>query len=200
MIERTQITGLVLAGGLGRRMSEDGQTVDKGLQTFRGQPLISHVLARLAPQVNTVLVNANRNTDRYSTFGHPVVTDRIEGFAGPLAGLHSGMRACPTDWLASAPCDAPFLPADLVARLAHAADVAGAQVAAARTGRQAQPVFMLVRCALADHLEAFLASGARRIDAWQSTLRMAEVDFVDEQPFLNFNTREDLLGHEGGPP
>ncbi len=205
-IERDDITGIVLAGGLGRRMSSDGQGVDKGLQPFRGRPMVAHVIERLAPQVGTLVINANRNIERYADFGWPVVRDAIEGFAGPLAGLHAGMTQARTRWVATVPCDSPFLPLDLVARLSAAvvardddsptADVSGVQLAVARTAGQAHPVFALVERALIDDLRAFLASGQRKIDAWYAPLRVVEVAFADEAAFRNINTVKELRDHE----
>lgn len=197
--DRKRITGLVLAGGLGRRMSADGAGVDKGLALLRGRPMVAHVLERLAPQVGELLVNANRNADRYAAFGYPVVADAIEGYAGPLAGLHAGMRAATTPWIVTAPCDSPFLPHDLVARLwggLHSPAGAPAQLAVACTGDQAHPVFSLVDRALLANLEAFLASGGRKIDAWYAALRVVEVAFVDEQAFRNINTEQELKLNE----
>jgi molybdenum cofactor guanylyltransferase len=196
MIERSQVTGLVLAGGLGRRMAPGEGGVDKGLEPFRGRPMIAHVIERFAPQVGALLVNANRNRERYVEFGYPVVGDEIPDFAGPLAGLHAGLRACATRWLATAPCDSPFLPADLVARLAEGAVAAGAPLAVARTASGSQPVFLLVAHELLPHLEGFLAGGRRRVDAWYASLAVVEVDFDDEQAFLNINTREELARSE----
>ena len=198
--ERASITGLVLAGGLGRRMSADGSGVDKGLAMLGGRPMVAHVLARLAPQVGPVLVNANRNVERYAEFGHPVIPDAIEGYAGPLAGLHAGMRAATTPWIVTSPCDSPFLPLDLVARLWAAAQAdprEPAQLAVARTGgSQAHPVFALVDRALLENLDAFLASGRRKIDAWYAPLRVVAVDFPDEDAFRNINTPEELRLNE----
>jgi molybdopterin-guanine dinucleotide biosynthesis protein A len=193
---RRRITGLVLAGGLGRRMSADGAGVDKGLAPLRGKPMVAHVIERLAPQVGEIVINANRNTERYAAFGHRVVPDAIEGYAGPLAGLHAGMRAATTPWIVTAPCDSPFLPDDLVARLWSAlqkADGGPAQVAVARTGGdQPHPVFALIDRSLLANLEGFLATGRRKIDAWYAPLRVVEVDFPDEQAFRNINTQEEL--------
>jgi molybdopterin-guanine dinucleotide biosynthesis protein A len=199
-IPREAITGIVLAGGLGRRMSADGAGVDKGLQPFGGRPMAAHVIERLAPQVGRLAINANRNLDAWRVFGAPVFEDRIEGFAGPLAGLHAAMAFATTPWIATAPCDSPFLPADLVERLARAAVDAGAQVAVARTGDQAHPVFALVERSLHDHLDAFLASGRRRIDAWYAPLRVVEVGFDDASAFRNINTADELArwAHEPG--
>lgn len=153
------VTGIVLAGGLGRRMGG----VDKGLQPLRGRPLVAHVIERLAPQVNEIVVNANQNLDAYRAFGHPVVPDEVGGFAGPLAGLHAGLGVARYALAVTVPCDSPFLPADLVARLAAA--LGAHQLAVAKTGDQPHPVFCLVRTALRAHLGAFLAAGGRKIDA-----------------------------------
>jgi molybdopterin-guanine dinucleotide biosynthesis protein A len=177
---RDAIAGVVLAGGLGRRMSGDGRGEDKGLRAFAGQPL-----AALA-------INANRNLEAWRSYGLPVIPDRLAGFAGPLAGLHAAMTWADTPWIATVPCDSPMLPVDLVARLAQAVAAADAQVAVARTGSRAHPVFALVQRALAADLERFLASGRRRIDAWYAPLRVAEVLFEDERAFVNINTPDDL--------
>lgn len=196
MIPREAITGLVLAGGLGRRMSADGAGVDKGLQPFRGRPMIAQVIDRLAPQVGPLLLNANRNGDAYGAFGHPVIADRIEGFAGPLAGLHAGMMNAGTEWLVTAPCDTPFVPDDLVARLARAAEADAAEVAIACANGRSHPVFLLVRRALLPDLEAFLRAGERKVDRWYARLRHVLVDFPDEHAFLNINTPDELRRSE----
>jgi len=196
-IDRSEVTGIVLAGGLGRRMSADGQGVDKGLQPFRGRPMAQHAIERLAPQVATLIINANRNLDRYREFGWPVVSDAVEGFAGPLAGLHAGMRHARTRYVVTVPCDSPFLPLDLVARLGAAlASTPGARLAVARTGAQAHPVFALVERALLENLEAFLAGGRRKIDAWYAPLGVVEVEFGDEAAFRNINTPQELSEQE----
>jgi molybdenum cofactor guanylyltransferase len=183
------ITGLVLAGGLGRRMGG----VDKGLQAFRGEPMVAHVIRRLAPQVESLLINANQNIERYGAFGHPVVVDAIGGYAGPLAGLHAGLTACRTPLLVSSPCDSPFLPADLVARLHDALVRGGAELAVARTGAQVHPVFSLVHRHVLPGLTEFLDGGGRKIDYWYGALKVVEVAF-DDQPdaFANINTLNEL--------
>ena len=191
-IARTDITGIILAGGLGRRMSVDGLGLDKGLQRFRGRPMAAHAIERLLPQVGQVAINANRNADQWAALGLPVFCDRIPDFAGPLAGLHAAMAFATTPWLVTVPCDSPFLPVDLVLRLAQAAADKAAQVAVAHTGDQPHPVFALVQRSLEPDLAAFLASGRRRIDAWSAPLRVAEVDFVDEHAFVNLNTPDEL--------
>jgi molybdopterin-guanine dinucleotide biosynthesis protein A len=182
-----QITGIVLAGGLGRRMGG----VDKGLQALHGRPMVAAVLERLAPQVAEILINANQNADTYAAFGHRVVPDAVGGFAGPLAGLHAGLSAARHDFVVTVPCDSPFLPVDLVARLAKS--LKQNDLAVAKTGDQAHPVFALVRRAVKANLEAFLAGGGRKIDAWYASLKVIEVNFDDEaDAFRNINTRAEL--------
>ncbi len=190
------ITGLVLAGGQGRRMGG----VDKGLQPLRGRPRIEWVLERLAPQVAEVVINANANLERYGAYGHRVVSDAIGGFAGPLAGLHAGLAATSHPLLVTVPCDSPFLPLDLVARLEAALERERADLAVAKTGAQPHPVFSLVRTSLAPHLAAFLSGGGRKIDAWYSALKVVEVPFDDKpEAFSNINTRAELAQYEVGP-
>jgi len=183
------VTGIVLAGGQGRRMGG----VDKGLVDLAGTPMVAHVLARLVPQVGDVLINANQNLDRYRALGHPVVPDAVGGFAGPLAGLHAGMTQAKRQFVVTVPCDSPFLPRDLVTRLHAALERERAQLAVARTFDQPHPVFALVRRDLLPNLAAFLASGGRKIDAWYAALRVVEVAFDDEaDAFRNINTADEL--------
>lgn len=183
------ITGIVLAGGMGRRMGG----VDKGLVPFQGKPLVEHVLERLRPQVSEVLINANRETDTYAGFGHQVIPDAIGGFAGPLAGLHCGMTAATQPLVVTVPCDSPFLPGDLVKRLLQAMQAADADLAVAKTGNQPHPVFCLCKTALLPDLTDFLQHGGRKIDAWYARLHTIEVPFDDEAgAFANINTPEEL--------
>ncbi|MBO3708740.1 MAG: molybdenum cofactor guanylyltransferase [Candidatus Accumulibacter sp.] len=185
------ITGVVLAGGLGRRMGG----VDKGLQELDGRPLVSWVIERLAPQVDELLLNANRNAERYAAFGHAVVADRIDGFAGPLAGLHAALSVARHPLVATAPCDSPFLPTDLVARLHAALDDSGAELAVARSLGRVQPVFCLCRRTALPALSAHLAAGGRRIERWFCSLPLVEVSFEDQPAaFANINSVEDLVG------
>jgi molybdopterin-guanine dinucleotide biosynthesis protein A len=186
---RAEVTGIVLAGGQGRRMGG----VDKGWVEMGGRPLVSWVLERLAPQVAGVVINANQSVERYAALGHPVVPDAIGGFAGPLAGVHAALAVVTTPWAVTVPCDSPFLPADLVDRLAHAAAGAQGQLAVARTHDRAHPVFALVRRDVRPHLAAFLDGGGRKIDAWYATLAVVEVPFDDEaDAFANINTAAEL--------
>jgi molybdopterin-guanine dinucleotide biosynthesis protein A len=191
------ITGVVLAGGLGRRMGG----VDKGLRTLRGRPMTAWVVERFAPQVDELLINANQNTAEYARFGYRVIADAIGGYAGPLAGLHAGLAAATHPLVATAPCDSPFLPSDLVARLHDALITHAAQLTVAKTGDQAHPVFCLCRRDVLPHLEAFLSAGGRKIDAWYSTLKIVEVSFDDNAAaFSNINSPEELAAFEAAPP
>lgn len=187
-----QITGLILAGGRGSRMG----SIDKGLAPFGSQPMVQHVITRLQPQVQRLLINANQNLDTYAAFGSPVWPDAMPDFAGPLAGLQTGLMHCETPYLVTAPCDSPFLPADLVQRLASALQMDDADLAVAVTGdnetRQPHPVFCLAKTSLLPHLTEFLQRGGRKVDHWYATLRVSEVHFEDEAAFRNINTLAEL--------
>jgi molybdopterin-guanine dinucleotide biosynthesis protein A len=171
-------------------------SVDKGLQLFRNAPMALHVMMRLSPQVGYLMINANQNIAPYEGFGAPVWQDEIQGFAGPLAGLHTGLTHCETEYLVTAPCDSPFLPSDLVARVAQGLQTQQADLAVAVTGegetRQPHPVFCLARVTLLPHLTEYLQSGERKFDKWYATLKVAEVHFDDEDAFRNINTLGEL--------
>ncbi|BBD78309.1 molybdenum cofactor guanylyltransferase MobA [Hydrogenophilus thermoluteolus] len=204
---RPAVTGLILAGGEGRRMGG----VDKGWVTWRDKPLIAWAIERLRPQVTQLLVSANRSLERYRALGYPVVSDAPEWrFAGPLAGIAAGLAAAPSEWVVTVPCDAPLLPRDLVARFLAAAHKAGVlarpgvhgaetthdtlpPVFFAHDGVRAHPVFLLVHRAHLPSLTAFLATNRRRIDAWYGTLPHSAVSFADEpDAFANCNDPESL--------
>lgn len=185
------ITGLILAGGLGTRMG--GQ--DKGLVDLAGRPMVEHVLARLAPQVGRVMINANRNADVYARFGLPVLADRLPGFVGPLAGLDAALHAPGTEgeWVLTCPCDSPFLPLDLATRMLAAALSTHADVAMASAGGQPEPAFLLAHRRIAPQLAAFLEGGGRQIRRWVAEARHVVVDFSDNpRAFSNINTQEEL--------
>jgi molybdopterin-guanine dinucleotide biosynthesis protein A len=185
------VTGVVLAGGQGSRMGG----VDKGLQFFRGRPMVAHAIERFAPQVDELLVNANRNLEAYGAFGHRVIADEIAGFAGPLAGFERGLAHARGALVATVPCDSPFLPLDLVSRLRSALERGKADLAVAKTADQAHPVFCLMRRSVHASLASFLGSGQRKIDRWYAALAVVEVAFDDEaDAFLNINSREELAG------
>lgn len=184
---QSTLTGLILAGGRGSRMGG----VDKGLVEFQGEPLVVQIARRLAPQVGTLKINANRNLERYAALGFEVVADRFPDFAGPLAGMASGLHGLQTPWLLSVPCDSPFVPPDYAARMLAAVNAADAEVGmAVCDGRQ--PVFALVSRHLGEDLERALADGERKIDRWFARHRLVEVDFSDRpDAFLNLNRPED---------
>lgn len=190
-MDKAAITGVILAGGLARRMGG----VDKGLQLLAGRPLVAHVIERLAPQVGGLLINANRSHAEYGALGYALLADRIPDFAGPLAGLHAALVAAATPLVVTVPCDSPYLPRDLVARLHAAMLDQGADLAIARAAGRVHPVFCLCRTALAPQLDIFLRQGGRRVMEWCAGVGGVEVDF-DDQPgaFRNFNTLDDLAG------
>jgi molybdopterin-guanine dinucleotide biosynthesis protein A len=183
------VTGVILAGGQGRRMGG----VDKGMQSFRGRTLVEWVIDRLRPQVDELLINANQNRDLYERHGYRVIADEVDGFAGPLAGLHSALAAASHDLVLTVPCDSPFLATDLAERLYRGWRESCADVAVAFTGPQAHPVFCLARRTLLPHLSEFLTRGGRKIDQWYADLKVARVAFDDEaDAFANFNTLQEL--------
>jgi molybdopterin-guanine dinucleotide biosynthesis protein A len=181
---RASVTGLVLAGGLARRMGG----ADKGLVPLAGRPMVEHVVDALRPQVGTILLSANRNLERYAALGYPVIADALDGHQGPLAGLATALRQHITEFLVTVPCDAPLLPADLVRRLLAACEASDADVAVASDGERQQSVFLLVRARVAPALESYLAGGGRKVDAWLSCVRATVADFSDEPgAFANVN-------------
>ncbi len=201
MIDKASITALVLAGGRGSRMGH----VDKGLQEFRGAAMAAHVLDRLTPQAGQLAINANQNLDAYQAFGVPVWPDDLQGFEGPLAGLETGLRRCTSEYLVTAPCDSPFLPADLVERLAAALEAHGADLALAETEEadqdgvlriQPQPVFALVRKTALPQLSDYLAGGGRRMDGWYGSIKTVRVRFEHASAFRNINTLHELQQYE----
>lgn len=182
------ISGLVLAGGLARRMGG----IDKGLVVLAGKPMIEHVLAGLAPQVGRVLINANRNLEQYGGYGYEVVSDTLEGYLGPLAGALSALEVIDTEFLLTVPCDSPLVAPDLAGRMYAALRLGQADLAVAHDGRRQQPVFLLLKRGLATDLEAYLASGERKIDRWFARHRVAEADLSDRpDSFINVNEPEE---------
>ncbi len=196
MLTRHDVTAVILAGGKGSRM--DGR--DKGLVTLANRPLIEYVIEAVKPQAEHVMINANRNLEQYAVFGYPVVTDTLSGFQGPLAGYLSALTASTTRYIATVPCDGPFLPDDLVDRLIKALTASDAEIAVAHDGQRLQPVYSLIPTALANSLSAFLETGERKIDIWYAQHRVALADFADcPETFINVNTAEqrDRLQNEG---
>jgi molybdopterin-guanine dinucleotide biosynthesis protein A len=193
-IHKTDITGLILAGGRGSRMGG----VDKGLQLFQGTPLVQHAFTRLAPQVGLVMVNANRNLEVYRSMDMEVYRDEVPDFAGPLAGVLAGLSHCTTPYLVTVPCDTPYFPHDLVERLAGGIIDAGIVTAYTRDGDELspQPVFCLMKVSLRDNLRDFIDRGQRKTGLWARELGGAQVVFDDAAAFTNFNTLTELTGAE----
>jgi molybdopterin-guanine dinucleotide biosynthesis protein A len=196
-----EIVAVLLAGGQGTRMSADGQGADKPLRLLGGRPLLTHVIAVVAPQVGRMVLNANGDPARFVDFGLPVVADEVADYPGPLAGILAGMRWAAaqgaTDVLSVA-ADTPFLPGDLVVRLDAARRAAGVPLACAASGGWTHPVIGLWPVALADALEADLRAGMRKIDAWTAQHGVASAEFSMEpfDPFFNVNRPGDLAEAE----
>jgi molybdopterin-guanine dinucleotide biosynthesis protein A len=192
VITQQDITGLILAGGRGMRMGG----VDKGLQTLQGKPMIAHVMQRLQPQVDRIMINANQNLDRYRDFSFPVWSDEKNDYAGPLAGMQAGLIHCETAYMLTVPCDTPMLPTDLVTQLATALEQSTADIAVANTKQhdriQRQPVFCLMKKTVLTDLTAALKRGVRKVDLWLAEKNVVDVVFDDETAFANINTLEEL--------
>lgn len=196
MIDASQITGVILAGGRGSRMGG----VDKGLQPYRGVPLALHTLMRLGSQVGEVMINANRNLAAYESFGVPVWPDADADFAGPLSGFLVGLERAETPFVVTVPCDTPDFPDDLVARLAQALEAENAEIAMVRAPDsedpqgtpRPQPVFCLMHGTLMESLVKFVHDGGRKIDRWTAQHRCAMVDFAEPAAFFNANTLNEL--------
>lgn len=189
MIPHDNITGLILAGGRGRRMNG----ADKGLLMFQGRPLIAHVIEALAPQVGPLLISANRHLARYRSWGRSVISDHSVDFAGPLAGIASGLAQVKTPYLMVAPCDTPFLSGRLVGRLAAALEAEPADAAVAFGAGRMQPLCVLLNRDLEADLNVYLANSDGSAMGWLQQCRHVLVDFSDEpHAFVNINTPQDL--------
>ncbi|MBK1618997.1 molybdenum cofactor guanylyltransferase MobA [Lamprobacter modestohalophilus] len=183
------ITGVVLAGGKARRMGGE----DKGLVELAGQPLVAWIIEGLRPQVQDLMINANRSHERYASYGYQVITDAMADFQGPLAGVAAALAVVRTPWIITVPCDGPYLAPDLVQRLCAALVEQEAELAVASDGARLQPVYALIPQALAPSLEAFLASGERKVERWYAQHRTAIAAFADRPNcFANINSVEDL--------
>lgn len=188
MTQRPDITAVILAGGMGRRM----QGKDKGLIELNGKLLIQHVISAIAPQVGQLVINANRNLQQYANLGYPVISDSLDDYQGPLAGFLVTMNSIGTPYLISVPCDGPLLPNDLVERLVTGRKRANADIAVVHDGQRLQPVYALMPTRLKQDLVAFLESGERKIDLWFARHKVVQVDFSDNpEAFINVNTPMD---------
>ena len=185
---RGLITGAVLAGGRARRMGGE----DKGLVQLGGRTMIEYALDALKQQTSEILINANRNLDRYRHYGWPGGEDKVGDFSGPLAGMASVLAHATTPYVLMVPCDSPMLPRDLARRLYLALVRTNAQITVAHDGERMQPVFALLQRKLLSSMEEYLAEGGRKIDRWYATHRLHSVDFSDKpEAFVNVNTPEE---------
>ncbi|PLY15180.1 MAG: molybdenum cofactor guanylyltransferase MobA [Sedimenticola sp.] len=185
---QTKITGVVLAGGMAQRM---GGT-DEGLIQLIDRPMIDYVIASLTPQVDTIIINANRNLQQYRHYGYPVVADTIGDFPGPLAGIATALSTAETDLVLTVPCDGPWLPSDLTQRLLDQFTSQNADVCVAHDGNRMQPVFGLFHKRILPDIEDYLSAGERKLQLWLKRVRLATADFSDHpEAFINVNTPEE---------
>ncbi|MFT5395723.1 MAG: molybdopterin-guanine dinucleotide biosynthesis protein A [Gammaproteobacteria bacterium] len=186
---KSDVTGVILAGGQARRMG--GQ--DKGLVMLDGIPMVEIIIDVFKPQTAKLLINANRNHDRYAQYGLELVADELSGYCGPLAGMASALKTINTDYMVTAPCDSPFIPLDLVQRLADALENKSTEISVAHDGERIQPVFCMLKKTLLESLTDYLAAGERKIDRWFKQHDFAIADFSDKpETFDNINTLEDV--------
>ncbi|MBR9828980.1 MAG: molybdenum cofactor guanylyltransferase [Oceanospirillales bacterium] len=192
-LDPKKLTGVILAGGRGQRMGGH----DKGLILLAGQPLAVRVRNRLGPQVGTLILNANRSAEQYSQFGFQVVSDLVDGYAGPLAGILTGLASAKTEWVVFSACDTPWIPEDLVARLWRAVEQSRDGIAVAHDGGRMQWLSCLVHRDLQPGLAQALADDVRSMKGWMSQLDVAVADFSDQaSAFANLNSREDIAQAE----
>lgn len=187
------ISAIILSGGRATRMNG----LDKGLVLLQSKPLIQHVINRLTPQVDEILINANRELTDYQALGYTLLKDEVEDFLGPLAGFSLGLQHAKHDYVLTVPCDSPLLPVDLAKRLMAALVVDKADIAVASSDGSTHPVFCLCKKTVLPSLSAYLQQGERRVSAWQKSQQYIEVDFSDcNDAFTNLNTFEDLAALE----
>lgn len=195
MNKQTKVAGVVLAGGLARRMNNQ----DKGLVLYKGQAMVSYAVNSISAVVDQLLINANRNLSDYESFGYPVVSDQTDTFDGPLAGMLAAMDYCSADVLLVMPCDSPLITAEDLQRLLQAQAFEQVDIAVAYDGERLHPVFSVLNTSLQDSLRTYLLSGQRKIDRWFAQHRMQQVDFSDRpQVFMNINTMTELQDLQGG--
>jgi len=187
--DKSNITAVIVAGGQGSRM--DGK--DKGLLKLQDKTLIEHIIEQISPQLDRVIINANRNLEQYRQFGLPVIKDKMPGFQGPLAGILTAMNTVKTEFIITLPCDGPQLAADFVVRLSAALAENSTEIAVAHDGFRIQQMYALIATSLSADLTAFLKLDKRAIKHWLALHKVATADFSDyPEMFLNINTNEEL--------
>lgn len=196
LVTATDIGALILAGGASLRMHGH----DKGLVLLKKKPLVAQILERLQPQVHTVRISANRNLEQYAAFGVPVITDATPGPQGPLVGIYRGLETNPHAWMATVPCDAPFIRSDYIEHLCRAQQRSQSRYVVARHAMQIEPLFLLLHSSALDTLKRFDPYREQSVRAWLATLTVAYADFPDDDlTFQNLNTPEQLLAAEQLP-
>ena len=189
MNKQSKVSGVVLAGGLARRMNKR----DKGLVHFNNKAMITYALQAMAPVVSELFINANRNIEQYQQFNYPVISDAKDDFAGPLAGVYAALNVCHHDVLLVIPCDSPFITAEGLLTLLDERKHRQADIAVAFDGERIHPVFMAIKKSLKDSLKKYLAQGERKIDRWVEQHNWVKVDFsANPEYFSNINTLEQL--------
>lgn len=188
VVPKQKITAVILAGGRAQRMGGE----DKGLLPVQGKPMIEYIIDTLKPQVGQILINANRNLERYQQYGYEVISDIMGEYFGPLVGMASGIQKSQTEYVVTVPCDSPLLPDDLVSKLYNQLQQDDAELAVANDGERMQPVFALLRCDLLPDLLHYLESGGRKIDTWYAQHKTAQADFSKaSNAFMNINSPND---------
>lgn len=189
MDAQTKVTGVILAGGLARRMGRQ----DKGLVMFKGKPLISYAIDTLSKVADEVVINANRNLDEYGKFGLPVISDQSDNFDGPLAGILAAMKDAQDGVLLVLPCDSPFVKARHINELLTALLENDADVAVVFDGERLHPVFLALKMELMPSLQAYLDSEQRKVETWLERQKLVKVDFSEENEiFININSMDEL--------
>ena len=189
MNSQTKVTGVILAGGLARRMNNQ----DKGLINYKGRPMVSYAIAALTSVADQSIINANRNREQYQAFGLPVVADQTDSFDGPLAGVLTAMIYTNADVLVIMPCDSPLIKAEHLQKLLSTRAENDADVAVAYDGERLHPVFLAIKTSLKKSLQDYLASGQRKVDHWLEQQKMVKADFSNEpEIFININTMTEL--------
>ena len=189
MNKQSKVSGVVLAGGLARRMNKQ----DKGLVLFNNRTMVTYALQAMAPVVSELFINANRNIEQYQQFNYPVISDENDDFAGPLAGVYAALKVCGNTVLLVIPCDSPFITADGLQALLDERERCQADIAVAFDGERIHPVFMAIKSSLKSSLQNYLAQGKRKIDSWFEQHKWVKVDFsASPEYFSNINTLEQL--------
>ena len=193
MLNQTTVAGVILAGGLARRMNNQ----DKGLLLYKGHPLVSYAIAALTDVTDQIIINANRNREHYQAFGLPVVADQTDNFDGPLAGVLTAMIYTDADVLVVVPCDSPLIKAEHLQKLLAVRAENAADVAVAFDGVRLHPVFIAIKTSLKTSLENYLASGQRKVGDWLEQQKTVKADFSNEpEIFFNINTLTELSALE----